>query len=128
MKALGEESGWPVAADEAVCSGADAQKIADAKAAQFLNIKLMKAGLSVAMDIAAVAKRTGLGLMIGGNVESLLAMTTSACFAAGQGGFTFADLDTPLFMATNPFDGGFALDGGTISVAHIKAGHGTVPK
>lgn len=128
MKALGEESGWPAAADESVCSAADAQQIADAKAAQFLNIKLMKAGLSVAMDIAAVAKRTGLGLMIGGNVESLLAMTTSACFAAGQGGFTFADLDTPLFMATNPFEGGFSLDGGNISVAHIKAGHGVMPK
>jgi L-alanine-DL-glutamate epimerase-like enolase superfamily enzyme len=127
MKALGEESGWPVAADEAVCSGADAQKIADARAAQFLNIKLMKAGLATALDIAAVAKRTGLGLMIGGNVESILAMTTSACFAAGQGGFTYADLDTPLFMAGNPFKGGFALDGGNISVAHITAGHGVVP-
>lgn len=128
MRALKEESGWLVAADEAVCSGADAQKIADLGAAQVLNIKLMKAGLSTALDIVAVAKRTGLGLMIGGNVESLLAMTVSACFAAGQGGFTFADLDTPLFMATNPFEGGFALDGGNISVAHIKAGHGVVPK
>jgi len=128
LKALGEESGWLVAADESVCSGADAQKIADAKAAQVLNIKLMKAGLATALDIAAVAKRTGLGLMIGGNLESILAMTVSACFAAGQGGFTFADLDTPLFMATNPFDGGFLLDGGKISVAHIKLGHGTVPK
>ncbi len=127
MKALGEESGWPVAADEAVCSGADAQKIADARAAQFLNIKLMKAGLATALDIAAVAKRTGLGLMIGGNVESILAMTASACFAAGQGGFTYADLDTPLFMASNPFQGGFALDGGNISVAHIALGHGVTP-
>ena len=71
--------------------------------------------------------RALLGLMIGGNVESILAMTTSACFAAGQGGFTFADLDTPLFMATNPFEGGFSLDGGNISVAHIKAGHGVTP-
>jgi L-alanine-DL-glutamate epimerase-like enolase superfamily enzyme len=128
MKALGEESGWPVAADEAVCSGADAQKIADSKSAQFLNIKLMKAGIATALDIAAVAKRTGLGLMIGGNVESILAMTVSACFAAGQGGFTFADLDTPLFMATNPFNGGFNLDGGKISVAPIEVGHGVVPK
>ncbi len=127
MKALGEESGWPVATDEAVCSGADAQKIADLKAAQFLNIKLMKAGLATALEIATVAKRTGLGLMIGGNVESILAMTTSACFAAGQGGFTFADLDTPLFMATNPFEGGFELDGGMISVAKITAGHGVRP-
>jgi hypothetical protein len=31
-------------------------------------------------------------------------------------------------MATNPFEGGFALDGGAISVAQIKAGHGVSPK
>jgi hypothetical protein len=66
--------------------------------------------------------------MIGGNVESLLAMTMSACFATGTGGFRFADLDTPLFKAANPFDGGFALDGGRISLAGITAGHGTCPK
>ena len=66
--------------------------------------------------------------MIGGNVESILAMTVSACFAAGQGGFSFADLDTPFFLASNPFDGGYAIDGGLISVAHIGAGHGVVPK
>lgn len=128
LKALGQESGWLVAADESVCSAADAQKIADTQAAQVVNIKLMKAGLATALDIVAVARRTGLGLMIGGNVESILAMTVSACFAAGQGGFTFADLDTPLFMAANPFTGGFALDGGTISVAHITAGHGVRPR
>ena len=128
MRALGEESGWLVAGDESVCSAADAQRIADTKAAQVVNIKLMKAGLAVAQDIVAVARKAGLGLMIGGNVESILAMTGSACFAAGQGGFTFADLDTPLFMTTNPFEGGFALDGGVISVAHITAGHGVIPK
>ena len=65
--------------------------------------------------------------MIGGNIESILAMTVSACFAAGQGGFRFADLDTPLFLAENPFEGGYRLDGGRISVAHIAAGHGVVP-
>jgi L-alanine-DL-glutamate epimerase-like enolase superfamily enzyme len=127
-RALHEESGWPVAADESVCTASDAERVASAKAAQFINIKLMKAGLAAALDIAAVARRTGLGLMIGGNVESILAMTVSACFAAGQGGFRFADLDTPLFMAANPFTGGFALDGGRISVAHITAGHGVTPR
>ena len=55
--------------------------------------------------------------MIGGNVESILAMTVSACFATGQGGFQFADLDTPMFLAANPVEGGYALDGEKISVA-----------
>lgn len=128
MRALGEESGWLVAADESVCSADDARRVARAKAAQVINIKLMKAGIAAALDIVGVARAGGLGLMIGGNVESILAMTVSACFAAGQGGFKFADLDTPLFLAANPFTGGFSLDGGMISVAHITAGHGVVPK
>ena len=128
MCALGEESGWLVAADESVCSAHDVRQIAEAKAAQVVNIKLMKAGLAVALDIVTAARAAGLGLMIGGNVESILAMTASACFAAGQGGFQFADLDTPLFLATNPFEGGYALTGGNISVAHIRAGHGVTPK
>ena len=78
--------------------------------------------------MATIARAAGLGLMIGGNVESILAMTVSACFAAGLGGFEFADLDTPLFMAENPFEGGYALDGGRISVAHITSGHGVAPR
>jgi hypothetical protein len=62
--------------------------------------------------------------MIGGNVESILAMTMSACFAAGLGGFGYADLDTPWFLAANPFSGGYVARGGTLSVGHISAGHG----
>ena len=127
-RALIAESGWLVAADESVTSADDARRVADAGAAQVINIKLMKAGVAAALDIAAVARERGLGLMIGGNVESILAMTVSACFAAGQGGFKFADLDTPLFLAANPFEGGYALNGGTISVAHISAGHGVRPR
>jgi L-alanine-DL-glutamate epimerase-like enolase superfamily enzyme len=128
LRALREESGWLVAADEAVTTRADAERVAAAGAADVINIKLMKAGIAAALEIVAVAQSAGLGLMIGGNVESILAMTASACFAAGQGGFRFADLDTPLFLAENPFAGGFTLDGGRISVAAIRAGHGVTPK
>jgi L-alanine-DL-glutamate epimerase-like enolase superfamily enzyme len=128
MRALREESGWLVAADEAANTADDVDGIADARAADFVNIKLMKAGVGAGLDVARAARARGLGLMIGGNVESILAMTTSACFAAGLGGFQFADLDTPLFLAENPFAGGYALDGGKISVAHIAAGHGVDPR
>jgi len=127
-RALAEESGWLVAADESVTSADDARRVVAERAAGAINIKLMKGGVVAALDIVAVAKSAGLTLMIGGNVESILAMTGSACFAAGQGGFDFADLDTPLFLAENPFDGGFTMDGGRISVAHLAAGHGVTPK
>lgn len=128
MRALHEETGWAVAADEAACTAADVRRIAGERAAQVINIKLMKAGVAEALDIVAAAKAAGLGLMIGGNVESILAMTVSACFAAGAGGFTYADLDTPLFLAENPFEGGFTLDGGRLSLAGVARGHGVVPK
>jgi L-alanine-DL-glutamate epimerase-like enolase superfamily enzyme len=124
---LGAESGWPVAADESVHTAADVARVVQAGAAQVINIKLMKAGIIEAVEIAEAARAAGLGLMIGGNVESILAMTVSACFAAGQGGFRFADLDTPLFLANNPFDGGYTLDGGHLSVEHITSGHGVRP-
>ncbi len=128
MRGLREESGWLVAADEAACSVADVAKIVHERAADVVNIKLMKAGVAEAMEIARAARRGRLELMIGGNVESILAMTFSACFAAGAGCFRFADLDTPLFLAENPFKGGYELNGGTISIAHIQAGHGVEPR
>jgi L-alanine-DL-glutamate epimerase-like enolase superfamily enzyme len=126
--ALIAESGWRVAADETACTADDARRIAAAGAAQVVNIKLMKSGVIAAWELATAARAAGLGLMIGGNVESMLAMSVSACFATGIGGFEFADLDTPWFMATNPFDGGFAVTGGMISVAGITAGHGVLPR
>ena len=128
MRTLHEESGWLVAADESVTSAAAARQIAAERAAQVINIKLMKAGVLEALEIVNVARDSRLELMIGGNVESILAMSMSACFAAGIGNFRFADLDTPLFLAENPFDGGYALEGGTISVAHVAAGHGVEPR
>ncbi len=126
-RALHEESGWLVAADETVTTAAEATRVAETRAAQVINIKLMKAGIAEALAIDAAARAGGIGLMIGGNVESILAMTVSASFAAGHGGYRFADLDTPLFMATNPFDGGFRLDGGIISLDADAAGHGVAP-
>ena len=128
MAALRSETGWIVAADESVATAADARAVVRAGAAQVFNVKLMKAGVAEGMAIAEVARAAGIRLMIGGNVESILAMTVSACFAAGLGGFDYADLDTPLFLAENPFEGGYLLEGGRVSVGHIAAGHGVRPR
>jgi L-Ala-D/L-Glu epimerase len=128
MRALADESGWLVAADECVTTPADALRVVRDRAAQIINIKLMKAGVAAALDVAAIARAGGLGLMIGGNIESMLGMSASACFACGLGSFRFADLDTPLFMAENPFTGGFSQEGGRISVEPIVAGHGVLPR
>ncbi|MEO8179099.1 MAG: dipeptide epimerase [Deltaproteobacteria bacterium] len=114
-----------LALDESVVSAADALLAARRLGAPHaLNIKLMKSGICEALDIVAVARASGMSLMIGGMLESTLAMTTSACFAAGQGGFEFVDLDTPLFLARSPFSGGFAQRGATLDLSKLEHGHG----
>ena len=66
----------------------------------------------------------GLSLMIGGMVESSLAMSFSAHLAAGLADFRYVDLDTPMFIAESPFRGGFEQKGAVLDVAHVRAGHG----
>ena len=51
-------------------------------------------------------------------------MSFSAHLAAGLGGFSYVDLDTPLFIARHPFRGGAQQEGARISVAGVEAGHG----
>lgn len=128
LRQVAQWGGVPVAADESVCDSGDALRVVQERAAQVVNIKLMKSGIVEALDIAALCRAAFLRLMIGGMVESILAMTTSACFAAGLGGFTYVDLDTPLFMAENPFEGGFVQVGGWLDLSQIQAGHGVEPK
>lgn len=116
-----------VAADESAASAASVLRLALEQSVHVVNIKLMKCGVVEALDIAAICRAAGLRLMIGGMVESLLAMTMSAHFAAGLGGFEFVDLDTPMFMATNPFRGGFHQSGARLELGQIAAGHGVDP-
>jgi L-Ala-D/L-Glu epimerase / N-acetyl-D-glutamate racemase len=114
-----------IALDESVVSAKDALLAAERLGPpHVINIKLMKSGIAEALDIAAVARAAGLSLMIGGMLESSLAMSASACFAAGQGGFEFVDLDTPLFMLESPLRGGFELRGAELDLSSIRLGHG----
>jgi L-alanine-DL-glutamate epimerase-like enolase superfamily enzyme len=116
----------PVAADESARSAADVAMIAVMRAADVVNVKISKCGVVEAADMIAAARGYNLGLMIGGMVETPLAMTVSACLAAGHGGFDFVDLDTPLFMKEIPTQGGFRQIGPHIDLSQIERGHGVV--
>lgn len=119
--------GVPIAVDESVRTAADLLAVHRHEGADIVNVKLMKAGIVAALDVVAMARACGIGLMIGGMVESRLAMGTSACFAAGLGGFSFVDLDTPLFLAKDPFEGGYTQRGARLDLVPITQGHGCVP-
>ncbi|MEW5851316.1 MAG: dipeptide epimerase [Myxococcota bacterium] len=127
MREVTERAGVPVAADESVGSLADLHRVVAEKAANVVNIKIMKSGLVDALELITVARAHGLGLMIGGMVETQLAMTTSACLAAGMGGFSFVDLDTPRWMVDAPLRGGFLERGPALDLHPVTAGHGVDP-
>ncbi|HWA75580.1 MAG TPA: dipeptide epimerase [Polyangiaceae bacterium] len=124
LDAVGRNGHVPVAADESVRSAGDVARLAAARVVSVVNIKITKSGIMEAWDMIATARAHGLGLMVGGMVETELAMTTSACLAAGIGGFRFVDLDTPLFMAERPLEGGFRQVGPHLALNEIALGHG----
>jgi L-alanine-DL-glutamate epimerase-like enolase superfamily enzyme len=104
-------TGIPVAADESVRSLADARRIVARQAADYVNIKIMKCGVVESIEIAEFAKAAGLRLMIGGMVETRIAMGCSFSLVLGLGGFAVLDLDTPLLLAADPVTGGYRYDG-----------------
>ncbi|KAJ3694450.1 hypothetical protein LUZ60_009930 [Juncus effusus] len=106
-KAAKEKYGVAVAADESCRSLEEARRIVEEEAAHVINIKLAKLGVGGSLEIADVARKAGFGLMIGGMVETRLAMGFAAHFAAGLGCFSFVDLDTPLLLAEDPVFGGY---------------------
>lgn len=128
LLAFHRRSGVPVAADESLRGRADALRLARTGAAQVLNLKLMKMGVLEAWDCGLIARASGLKVMVGGMVETPLAMGAAAHLAAGLGGVSFVDLDTPLWLSENPTRGiGFG-HGGEYDLSGVKAGIGVVPK
>ena len=119
--------GVPVAADESVHGRADALGLARRGGIAVLNLKLMKMGLLEAWDCALIARASGLGLMIGGMIETSLAMTCAAHFAAGLGGFSHVDLDTPLWLKKDPTRGLRLARGGVYDLSSVRAGIGVIP-
>jgi L-alanine-DL-glutamate epimerase-like enolase superfamily enzyme len=113
-----------VCADESVSSLQDAKRLIKEKAAGAINVKFMKTGILEAYGIARLAKRNGIKLMIGTMMETPLAVTAAAHFAAGVGGFDFVDLDAPFFMAESVTRGNFVTRSGVYDLRKIKAGIG----
>ena len=111
MAAIRRETGIPVAADESVRSLADAQDVIAQGAADYINIKIMKTGVVEAVEIASFTKASGLKLMIGGMVETRVAMGCSFSLVLGLGGFEVLDLDTPLLLASDPVTSGYRYEG-----------------
>lgn len=96
---LAKELPIPVCLDETVRTAAAARRVVEGKLARIINVKLMKSGVAEAREIVRVAQAAGLELMIGGMLETEVAMGASLQLACGTGAFRHVDLDTPFFLS-----------------------------
>jgi L-Ala-D/L-Glu epimerase len=84
----------PVLLDESVFSVHDLERALDADAADAVNIKLAKCGgVHAGLEIARLARRAELGLMVGSMMESELGVAAAAAFASAIAPDQTHDLD-----------------------------------
>ncbi len=108
----------PIAADESAQSLSDLQAIIRYEAADYVNVKITKSGLLEGILMATVAKAAGLRVMVGGMLETRIAMGCSYGLAMGLGDCSLLDLDTPLLLASDPIAGGYTYDGPRLQPWH----------
>ena len=91
-----------ILADESVFDSADAIRVIKAKAADLINIKLMKCGgIYEAKKIYEAAAQAGIGCMVGCMMEGPESVLAAAQFAAAAG-ITLCDLDAPFLCSYIP--------------------------
>lgn len=101
----------PVLADESVFSPMDAVKIMQVRAADLVNIKLMKTGgLHNALKICSMAEVYGVECMIGCMLEAKISVTAAVHLACAKSIITKIDLDGPVLCSEDPIDGGAVFD------------------
>lgn len=112
LKQVTDAVDTPILADESVFSHHDARRILELRAADLINIKLMKTGgIHNALKICRTAEEHGVTCMIGCMLESRLSVAAAAHLAAGQSIITRADLDGPSLCSVDPYSGGPVFDG-----------------
>ncbi len=116
LKLIRQNTVFPVAADESAKSKYDVYNLIKEECVDFVNIKLMKSGLSDALAIVELAKIVGINLMIGCMSESSVGINQSIHFATGTGAFLYHDLDSHLLLKEEKFRGKFTQKGPEIAV------------
>lgn len=108
----------PVMADESVFGPLQVIDLIKARAADIINIKLMKTGgISNAIRIADIAALYGVECMIGCMLETSISVAAAVHVAVAKSGvITKVDLDGPSLCAFDPVDGGVTFNESEISI------------
>jgi L-alanine-DL-glutamate epimerase-like enolase superfamily enzyme len=113
LPALRKASPVKIMADESVFSHHDALRLIRAGACDYVNIKFAKSGgFLEALKINRVCEEAGIPCMMGGMLESRVALSAFAHFALSQQNVIFYDMDTCLLgHQADPVKGGIQYKG-----------------
>ncbi|MEJ7746791.1 MAG: dipeptide epimerase [Luteimonas sp.] len=119
MKYVTERVHTPIMADESVFGPAEVIELIRMRAADIINIKLMKTGgISSAIHIADIAAIHGVECMIGCMLETSISVAAAAHVAVAKSNvITKVDLDGPSLCAFDPVDGGVTFNESEITVS-----------
>jgi L-alanine-DL-glutamate epimerase-like enolase superfamily enzyme len=112
----------PIMADESATSPEALLRIIREKAADMVNLKLMKAGgILGAFRMAEIAAAAGMPCQMGCFLETRLGITAATHLACAHSNIVYADLDGHLELADDPTKGGVVTREG---VNHLAEGAG----
>ncbi|WP_033540944.1 mandelate racemase/muconate lactonizing enzyme family protein [Planococcus sp. CAU13] len=115
LKFVTDNTMTDIMADESIFSPKDALRVLQLRAADLINIKLMKAGgIHQALKINTLAEAYGVHCMTGSMIETKLGVGAAAHFAACQPNITRFDFDPPLMLKEDIVPGVIEYDGKTI--------------
>ncbi|MGF0095786.1 dipeptide epimerase [Peptoniphilus sp. SGI.035] len=118
LKYVTDHSIVPVLADESVFSPKDAMTILNMKAADLINIKLMKCGgLYNALKIISMAEVCGVECMIGCMLEAKISVNAAVHLACAKQIITKIDLDGPVLCSEDPIEGGAIFNEKEVTVS-----------
>lgn len=107
-----------IMADESCYNHHDARKLINSGSVDYLNIKFSKSGgILEAQKIHEIALQTGVKCMIGGMLETRLALSANLHFALASPNVIFFDMDSALLgHLTDPVNGGLTYNGYQVDV------------
>ena len=128
MRDLRERLSVPVLADEGIHSPADVVQVVRTRAADQINIKVLKSGgLLAAMDMAAICRANHLPVLIGSMIESGIGSLGAAHLAITLPGILSTELCGPLLFAHDGLTHPLAIREGAIWLDADAPGLGNTP-
>lgn len=118
LKFVTDNVSLPILADESVFSPKDAATIMQTRAADYVNIKLMKCGgIHNALKIVSFAEVYGVQCMLGCMLEGKVSVNAAVHLAAAKSIITKIDLDGPSLCSEDPVTGGCGFNDSKITVS-----------